>query len=84
MANVIIYTKAWCPFCVRAKSLLSHKGVEFTELKIDSDAQLRQEMINKSNGSYTVPQIFINEQHVGGCDDLYAAEANGTLDRLLK
>ena len=68
---------------MRAKALLEHKDVKFSEIKIDGNAQLREEMIARSNGAYTVPQIFINKQHVGGCDDLYALHAQNKLDQLL-
>jgi glutaredoxin 3 len=84
MAVVDIYTKVTCPYCMRAKALLSEKNVEFNEIKIDSDNALRAKMIERSNGAYTVPQIFFNEMHVGGCDDLYALHARGQLDELLK
>lgn len=83
MAVVEIYTTAYCPYCVRAKSLLEHKGVEFTEIKVDGDSQQRQQMTERANGGYTVPQIFINQQHIGGCDDIMALEARGQLDALL-
>ena len=79
MANIDIYTKATCPFCVRAKALLNSKGVTFNELPIDGDA----EMIQRS-GRTTVPQIFIDAQHIGGCDDLYALDSRGGLDPLLR
>ena len=79
MANIEIYTKATCPFCHRAKALLSSKGVTFKELPIDGDAIKREEMIQRS-GRTTVPQIFIDAQHIGGCDDLYALDARGGLD----
>ena len=82
MKKVIIYSKDPCPYCVKAKMLLSRKKVDFVEIKITSDA-LREEMIAKSGGRMTVPQIFIGEQHVGGCDDLYALEAAGKLDEML-
>lgn len=82
MAKVTVYTKTWCPFCTQAKALLTQKGVNFDEINIGSDPQLREQMINLS-GRHTVPQIFINEHHVGGCDDLLAANAQGELDRLL-
>lgn len=84
MAEIIIYSKDYCPYCVRAKNLLLQKKQTFTEIKIDLHPELRGEMISKSNGRTTVPQIFINGQHVGGCDDLYALEHQGTLDELLK
>ena len=83
MAVVEIYTTTFCPYCVRAKSLLEHKGTEFTEIKVDGDSQLRQQMTERANGGYTVPQIFINQQHIGGCDDIMALEARGQLDALL-
>lgn len=84
MANIDIYTKSTCPYCIRAKSLLSQKGVSFNEIKIDSDSSLRETMIERSQGAYTVPQIFIDSRHIGGCDDLYALHARGELDELLK
>ncbi|QOL26516.1 glutaredoxin 3 [Thalassotalea sp. LPB0316] len=83
MATVEIYTKAYCPFCVRAKALLEQKQVRYQEYKIDQEPQLRDKMIARSNGGYTVPQIFINDQHVGGCDDLFALHARNQLDELL-
>lgn len=82
MANIDIYTKATCPFCHRAKALLTAKGAAFHEIAIDGDAQKREEMIARS-GRTTVPQIFIGDRHVGGCDDLYALDAQGGLDPLL-
>ncbi|KTC82564.1 glutaredoxin 3 [Legionella cherrii] len=83
MAEVIIYSTAYCPYCVRAKELLQQKQVSFTEIRVDVQPELRDEMITKS-GRRTVPQIFINGQHVGGCDDLYALDAQGNLDKLLR
>lgn len=83
MANVEIYTKATCPFCHRAKALLSQKGVNFKEIPIDGDAALREVMIERS-GRTTVPQIFIDAQHIGGCDDLFALDGRGGLEPLLK
>ncbi len=80
--SVTMYTTTWCPYCVRAKKLLSKKGVEVTEINIEEVAGARDEMVEKS-GRMTVPQIFIGDQHVGGCDDLYALEAQGGLDPLL-
>ena len=81
--KVDIYTKTTCPYCFRAKALLTQKGVAFNEIKIDFDAALRDQMIERAQGGFTVPQIFINDQHVGGCDDLYALEAQGKLNTLL-
>jgi len=83
MAQVTIYTKAYCPYCVRAKALLGQKGVQFDEIKIDEQPELRPAMIERSNGRTTVPQIFIGNTHVGGCDDLFALEGAGKLDALL-
>jgi len=83
MANIVIYTKPTCPFCVRAKMLLAQKGVEYTEIDIAAQPELRDEMIAKANGGYTVPQIFINDQHIGGCDDMFALEQSSRLDSLL-
>lgn len=82
--SVTIYTKEYCPYCVRAKALLNQKGVVFHEIKIDAQPELRPEMIAKAGGRSTVPQIFINDQHIGGCDDLHALDAQGRLDALLQ
>jgi glutaredoxin 3 len=84
MSKVRIYTTPICPFCVRAKALLKKKGATFDEVDVFMDADARQEMEDKTNGARTVPQIFIGEKHVGGCDDLYALESEGQLDSLLK
>nr|WP_241242137.1 glutaredoxin 3 [Thalassotalea sp. G2M2-11] len=77
---VEIYSKMTCGFCMRAKMLLKQKGVEYNEIDISYDPKLREEMIERSNGAYTVPQIFIHDQHVGGCDDLYALHGQNQLD----
>ena len=82
-ANVEIYTWQTCPFCIRAKLLLWWKGVQFTEYKIDGDGAARVKMAERANGRKTVPQIFINNQHVGGCDELYAMDRLGKLDPFL-
>jgi len=82
-ANVEIYTWASCPFCIRAKALLNKKGVEFTEYAIDGDEEARAVMAERANGRRSLPQIFINDQHIGGCDDLYALNSRGKLDDLL-
>lgn len=84
MATVEIYTLSACPFCLRAKQLLNRKGVSFTEYVIDGDEAARQAMAQRANGRRSLPQIFINNQHIGGCDDLYALEAQGKLDSLLQ
>jgi len=83
MKKILIYSKEVCPYCTKAKNLLQRKNLQFQEIKITSD-ELKQEMIKKSNGRMTVPQIFIDDYHVGGCDDLYALEAEGKLDEILK
>ncbi|MDX2240120.1 MAG: glutaredoxin 3 [Leptolyngbyaceae cyanobacterium bins.302] len=82
-AKVEIYTWSMCPFCMRAKALLTKKGVDFTEYCIDGDEVARAAMSVRANGGRSLPQIFINDQHIGGCDDLYALNAQGKLDPLL-
>ena len=79
MSNVIMYLTPYCPYCSRAAMLLKRKGVAFSELRIDTDTTLRQEMEQRS-GRTSVPQIFIGDFHVGGCDELFALEAEGKLD----
>lgn len=78
-----IYTKIGCPYCTRALSLLNKKQVKFTEIKIDGNNELRSQMIERAK-HHTVPQIFIDDQSIGGCDDLYLLESQGKLDELLK
>lgn len=80
--EVIIYLSQWCPFCVRAKMLLDNKGVSYQEIDIDQQPQQRALMMERSQRR-TVPQIFIGDHHVGGCDDLFAAEQQGQLDSML-
>ncbi|MCZ8189386.1 MAG: glutaredoxin 3 [Microcystis aeruginosa F13-15] len=82
-ANVEIYTWATCPYCIRAKWLLGWKGVKYTEYKIDGDESARQAMAERANGKRSVPQIFINNEPIGGCDDLYALDGQKKLDNLL-
>ncbi len=82
-AKVEIYTWATCPFCIRAKHLLASKGVEFTEYSVDGDEAARAEMAQRGDGRRSVPQIFINDVHVGGCDDIHALDRKGKLDGLL-
>ncbi|TRX74645.1 glutaredoxin 3 [Pseudomonas mangiferae] len=82
MAPVIVYSSAWCPYCIRAKQLLTQKGVAFDEISVDGKPELRAEMTRKA-GRTSVPQIWIGSTHVGGCDDLFALERAGTLDALL-
>jgi glutaredoxin 3 len=82
MNKITIYTTQYCPYCVRAKQLLEQKGAKYDELKVDGDANLRQIMTTKSN-SRSVPQIWIGDTHVGGCDELFALERTNKLDELL-
>ena len=82
MASVEIYTKTTCPYCWRAKHLLNAKGVAYREIVVDFGGPEKQVMIQRANGRMTVPQIFIGERHVGGCDDLMALERSGKLDEL--
>ncbi len=84
MSQVEMYTKAFCPFCVRAKTLLQQKGVEIKEYAIDVQPELRDEMITRANGGWTVPQIFIDDKHIGGCSELLALEQQQQLDALLQ
>ncbi len=83
MANIEIYTKPTCGFCFMAKRLLKSKGVSFSEVNISAQPARRAEMIQRANGGSTVPQIFIDGTHVGGCDDLMALERGGKLDAML-
>lgn len=82
-AKVEIYTWQTCPYCIRAKMLLGWKGVNYIEYKIDGDDAARIKMSERANGRRTVPQIFINDQHIGGCNDLYQLDTEGKLDPLL-
>ncbi len=82
MAKVTLYTTRFCPYCVRAKALLEHKSVAYTDISVDNNPQLRQEMMVKS-GRHTVPQIWVGDVHVGGCDELMALERAGELDGML-
>ena len=82
MASVTIYTKSWCPYCAAARELLTRKGVAFTEIEITGKTDMKDEMVKRS-GRATVPQIFIGDRHVGGCDDLHALDRSGALDPLL-
>ena len=82
-ATVEIYTTPTCGYCRAAKSLLTRKNVAFQEINVAGNAELRSAMVARADGSTTVPQIFINDAHVGGCDDLYALEQVGALDKLL-
>ena len=83
MPAVTIYTKDWCPYCRAARDLLRQKGVAFEEIEISGKPEARNRMIQRAGGRSTVPQVFIDDRHVGGCDDLYALDARGELDALL-
>lgn len=83
-ANVEIYTWSRCPFCIRAKALLEQKGVNFTEYCIDGDEVARAKMAQRAKGRRSLPQIFINNKHIGGCDDMYDLEAQGKLNPMLQ
>ncbi len=82
MQPVTLYTTPICPYCIAAKRLLDSKGVDYTDIDVMSDPSKRQEMMTRAPGAYTVPQIWIGETHVGGCDDLHALERAGKLDPL--
>ncbi|KQY12207.1 glutaredoxin 3 [Rhizobium sp. Root482] len=83
MASVVIYTRQFCGYCSAAKKLLESKGVAFEEHDATQAPEVRQQMIERSNGGRTFPQIFINDIHVGGCDDLHALDRTGKLDEML-
>ena len=83
MAGIVMYATSWCPYCAEARDLLHAKGAPFEEIDVDAHPAARAEMMKRS-GRRTVPQIFIGERHIGGCDDLMALEASGELDPLLK
>jgi len=82
MKKITIYTTSVCPYCVRAKALFDRKSLKYDEVNVE-DQQERDKMIEKAGGRRTVPQIFIGSVHVGGCDDLYALEKEGKLDKIL-
>jgi glutaredoxin 3 len=83
LANIEIYTSPYCGYCYRAKALLNEKGAAFTEIDVMADGARRAEMLARANGQRTVPQIFIDGRHIGGCDDLYALDSADKLDPLL-
>ena len=83
MPPVTVYTKPFCPYCSRALSVLNQKGAKVTEIEAGFDPAARKEMLARSNGGSTYPQIFIGEKHIGGCDDMMALDRTGELDRLL-
>jgi len=81
-APITLYTTRFCPYCIRARRLLDRKGVDYTDMRVDKDPALRQEMMERS-GRHTVPQIWIGERHIGGCDELHHLDRDGRLDALL-
>ncbi|KQO62003.1 glutaredoxin [Methylobacterium sp. Leaf469] len=83
MKPVTIYTTAWCPYCSAAKSLLREKGIVFTEIDVEKTAGSRAAMVQRAGGRTSVPQIFVGESHVGGCDDLYALNGAGKLEPMV-
>jgi glutaredoxin 3 len=83
MAHVTIYTRPFCGYCARALSVLGQKGADFTEVEAGMDPALRREMMDRSGGRSTFPQIFVGEQHIGGCDEMLALDRDGKLDALL-
>ena len=83
MKTVTVYTKPGCPYCVRAMSLLSGKDAEVTEIVASRDPDIKAEMVRRSGGKTTFPQVFIGEEHVGGCDDVMSLERRGKLDAML-
>lgn len=84
MPQIIVYSKSTCPFCARAKALLTRKGAAFTEIDILQQPEERAVMIERAGGRTTVPQIFIGDRHIGGCDDLHELDYDGKLEPLLK
>ncbi|GAC1336950.1 MAG: glutaredoxin 3 [Beijerinckiaceae bacterium] len=83
MSKVTIYTKSTCPYCHAAKDLLNKKGSAFEEISVDGDRAAQMKMAERTGGRWTVPQIFVGDRHIGGCDDLYDLDADGKLDALL-
>ena len=81
--GITMYTTGWCPYCMRAKALLGRKGIAVREINVEDDPAFREQMLARSGGRRTVPQIFIGERHVGGFDELAALDRNGELDALL-
>ena len=84
MVNIDIYTTPYCPFCTRAKKLLANKKVEFNEIDLSENPDKFEEMLSKSNGARTVPQIFVDGEHIGDCDHIHDLDQKGELDKILK
>jgi glutaredoxin 3 len=83
MAKVELYTTQWCGYCARARAVLGKKNIDFVDIDVDSDSARRDEMVARSGGGHTVPQIFIDGEHIGGSDELVALDRSGELDRKL-
>lgn len=83
MPQVTVYSGPSCPYCTKAKALLDRKNIAYDEFNVKGDAAKLKEMLKRTGGAKTIPQIFIGEEHIGGCDDLYALESAGKLDQLL-
>jgi glutaredoxin 3 len=83
VAEIVVFTKAWCPYCRRAMELLDRKGVLYREIPVEHRPEAEREMIRRAGGRTTVPQIFVGDRHLGGCDDLHELERKGLLDDLL-
>ncbi|MBK7838608.1 MAG: glutaredoxin 3 [Candidatus Obscuribacter sp.] len=83
MPQVTVYSGPFCPYCTKAKALLDKKGVAYVEYNVKADDKKLKEMLERSGGRQTIPQIFIDDRHIGGCDDLYALEQAGSLDQIL-
>ncbi len=84
MKNITIYSTTHCPYCIKAKALFDRKNLKYEEIDVTGDDEARSELIKKSNGLRTVPQIFIGDKHVGGCDDIYMLDSRGELDKLIE
>jgi glutaredoxin 3 len=82
-AAIVMYSSDWCPYCMSARALLKRKGLDFSEVNVDATPGAREAMLERSGGRRTVPQIFIGDRHVGGCDELYELDARGELDPIL-
>ncbi|WP_136805722.1 glutaredoxin 3 [Desulfosediminicola flagellatus] len=84
MKNITIYSTTRCPYCIKAKALFDRKNLSYEEIDVTGDDEARSELIKKANGLRTVPQIFIGDKHVGGCDDIYLLDSKGELDKLIE
>lgn len=82
-ADIVIYTTAYCPYCNRAKALLTRRGLQYDEIDVDESPEMRAVMVARAGGRRTVPQIFFGDRHIGGCDELQALDARGELEKVL-